>query len=187
MLHRSVKPWQDPSKPKLHTDGTELLPWFRVMTVSDPHYVKGYTVGAWWLKDRNPAAAMAFVDEGIRNNPADFQVHLTRALLLVGTYRDYNDREVDELPAEVLGRLIEAKRTFQTAAELAIRARRGAEGGAGDLTADWSQYQESDAMAACQMAVVMEQRYGEPSRAAVLARKYLRVLPDNVVLRRALE
>ena len=54
-----MKPWLDPSKHAGHSDGKEVLPWFRVMTLSDPHYVRAYAVGTWWLRTKNLDAAFA--------------------------------------------------------------------------------------------------------------------------------
>src|SRR5690606_41174555 len=68
-MERQVKPWRDPSKPHQHTAGTELLPWYRLATYSDPHNVRNYMVGAWWLKSlktpEQEAEALRFLEEGI--------------------------------------------------------------------------------------------------------------------------
>jgi hypothetical protein len=76
-LQREVKPWRDPSLPHQHADATEMLPWFRLMTRCDPHYVVGYTVGGWALKSHNLEAAIQFAQEGIEHNADSFQIHLT--------------------------------------------------------------------------------------------------------------
>ena len=74
-LQRQVHPWEDPSLGHTHTEGTELLPWYRVMTLADPHNIRGYTVGGHWLKDRDPQEAIRFLEEGIEKNPEAFQIY----------------------------------------------------------------------------------------------------------------
>jgi len=91
-MHRRVKPWRDPKLHHLHTDGTQLLPWFRMMTLSDPQYVRGYAVGSYWLKQHDAAEAMVFLAEGIRQNPEAFELHLMRGFLLVDAARAASDQ-----------------------------------------------------------------------------------------------
>ena len=169
-LQRAVKPWRDPSQAHRHTDGRELLPWFRVMTLADPHSTTGYAVGGWWLKGLNPEAALTFVEEGIANNPNAHQVRLMQGYILLELARSHADD-----PA----RLNAARVAFQQAAEAAIA--RLADGG--PPPANWTWYDENDALAACRMAVLLEQKHGTPTRAIALARRYAARLPDDAILR----
>ena len=88
-LQRQVHPWDDPANPHIHQDGAELIPWYRLLTYSDPHHWRGYSIGAWWLMQQaedEPQAlveAESFIDEGIRNNPRSFQLHLMRGRILM--------------------------------------------------------------------------------------------------------
>jgi tetratricopeptide (TPR) repeat protein len=51
----------------------EMLPWLKLTTELDPHNVDAYTVAAYWLRDRLGKVDQAedFLQEGLRNNPAD--------------------------------------------------------------------------------------------------------------------
>ncbi len=174
MLHRQVKPWRDPSKAHLHTDGTELLPWFRIMTMNDPHYVTGYAVGGWWVSLHDLDAAMAFLDEGVANNPDSFQVRLTRGLLQMRRARSLPDGGADLMDA--------LRAEFLLAAELGLSQRPDESDGPVTEQRGWSPFQEADLWTACQTAVLLEQRYGQREEAVALATRFLRVFPDNSVL-----
>ena len=83
-IERAVKPFDMAHR---HTDTTELLPWYRLMTVMDPHYVRGYRIGTYWLIGRPDAQswieAIKFLDEGIDLNngaPEEFRLWTSRAL-----------------------------------------------------------------------------------------------------------
>lgn len=169
-LHRRVKPWQDPSKPHLHTDGAELLPWYRLMTLSDPHNIRGYVIGAWWLKhyQKRPQLleAIKFLDEGIRYNPDSYQLYLMKGHI----NRTLEDHQ-------------EARLLYRKAAEIAIQKRPPD----GKISHDWTQYNEEDAMAAIRLAVFTEKEYGSPEEALILARRYLKILGQDVVLERQIK
>jgi tetratricopeptide (TPR) repeat protein len=164
-LQREVKPWIDPLKPHLHTDGTELLPWYRLMTLSDPHYIRGYMIGAWWLKRQRTKtqieAAVNFLEEGIRNNPGAFQLYLMRGEIM-----------------HTLERNQEAKRSYREAAELAAKQRPAG----GKTSARWTEYNEEDALASMRLAVLSEREFGSKKEALALARRYLAVLEHDAIL-----
>jgi tetratricopeptide (TPR) repeat protein len=166
-LQRRVKPWQDPSKPHLHTDGTELLPWYRLMTLSDPHNIRGYMIGAWWLKHfkkkEQLQEAIKFLDEGISNNPDAFQLYLMKGY--ISSYMNESSQ---------------AGMLYKKAAELAIRSRPPG----GKISPDWTQYQEEDALAAIRLAVFTEKEYGSADKALDLARHYLKIIGQDVILER---
>ena len=86
-LEREVKPWLDPKLPHKHGEGTELLPWYRVMTLADPHNVRGYMLGTMWLtRIKEYDQAVEFVREGIEKNPDNpllFRLYFTYSHLLV--------------------------------------------------------------------------------------------------------
>jgi hypothetical protein len=182
-LHRRVKPWRDPSQHMAHTDGTEVLPWYRVMTVSDPHYVRGYTLGGWWLKSRNPDQALSFIQEGIEKNPDAFQLYLVRGQVLYHDARDRAGGDMANPDPEVLAQCLEARAAYRRAAELALvqRPRGWTEESGGD---DWSIYLEEDIRAATHMAVFMERQYGDRTDAKRLAARYHAQLPDDPLLAR---
>lgn len=84
-LEREVKPYRDTSQAHVHTELTELLPWFRLMTLSNPRFVRGYRVGGMTLvQDGKWAEAQQFMDEGLANNqdnPEVFRLYQTIASL----------------------------------------------------------------------------------------------------------
>ena len=156
-MQRQVKPWRDPSEPHQHTNGVELLPWYRLATLGDPQNVRSYMIGAWWLKSMHKpeqlAEAERFVDEGIRNNPGSFQLHLMKGYIL--------HQRSDEQPA---------LKSFMRAADLALSQR--TPGGRDD--GKWSTYMEDDSNAACTMSVLLTRELHGAAAALDLADSYLR-------------
>ena len=66
--------------PIIHLQGSasaEIIPWFYLATVFDPQYVQAYTVGGFWLgmQLEKPDAAVAFLREGLRNNPDAWEIY----------------------------------------------------------------------------------------------------------------
>ncbi len=182
-LHREVKPWRDPAKRHLHTDGRELAPWFRLMTRTDPRYVRGYVAGAFWLQTLDVDAALRFIEEGLSHNPDAFSLLVSRALItLQQTRRSGDGNGVSDVPAvrDALGR---ARADFERAAELALAQRPAAVLESGDpWQPGWSAYLEDDAARACHMAVLLARNLGDPERARVLAERYSRHFPDYAPL-----
>ncbi|MBI1291585.1 hypothetical protein GC173_10130 [bacterium] len=165
VMQRAVKPWQDPSQPHVHTTGKELLPWYRLMTLTDPHNVRGYLIGAWWLKsqsvNKDLDEALKFVQEGIANNPRAFALKLLEGNIL-------KEKERTE----------EARLAYRAAAELALEARPHErvqpfiDEDKSITLPDWTDYNEEDARAAIRMAVLSEREYGSTDEALRLALRY---------------
>jgi len=180
-MHRTVKPWLDPSRPHRHTDGRELIPWFRLMTLSDPHHIRGYVVGAFWIRQHNLEAALSFLDEGLRHNPDDFQLHLSRGLMLVHKARRLGDGTgmFNEEDPEVMTILQNARESFVRSANEMMRVRPEE---TDDVDIDdvpgWDRYMESDAMAAANMSVYFERTYGDPDAAAELLHRLQQTMPN---------
>jgi len=68
--HRSV----------IHLKGkqeSEVLPWFYLATLIDPHYIRAYTVGGYWLGMRlgKTAQAIKFLRKGLRYNPESWPIY----------------------------------------------------------------------------------------------------------------
>lgn len=182
-LHRQVKPWRDPGDPHILADGRELLPWFRLMTASDPQYIRGYVAGAFWLQREDRDAAFAFVEEGLAKNPDSFQLLVSRGLL-----RLKQARQIGTPAATSLEILEAARQDFLQGAELALLQRPAgiADEDIGQNDA-WERYQENDALAACQLAATLTRTLGDPEGAAELARRYRIFFPDSAPLREAAE
>lgn len=165
ILQRHVKPWLDPSQPHYHLDGTEMLPWFRLMTLSNPHHIRGYMIGAWWLKKEHKKPqleeAKTFLEEGIRNNPDSFQLYLMLGTIL----HSLKDNEG-------------TKKAYFDAAERAIKQRPPF----GKLSRNWNHYQEDDALASIRLAVFSEKEYGDAKKALDLAKHYLSLIGSDAIL-----
>jgi hypothetical protein len=155
-LERQIKPWRNPSEGHKHTPGTELLPWYRLGTYSDPQNVRMYMIGSWWLKTlRTPEQiqeALRFLDEGIANNPDAFQLFLMRGYIL-----------------RQLKRPQEAEVSFASAATLGLKQRPADESTTGPL---WSLTMEEHLEGAVTMHVLSVRDREGTSTAVDLARSY---------------
>jgi hypothetical protein len=133
-IQRHIQPWQDANAPHHHDVGDELIPWYRVLTLSNPHHVRGFLTGAWWLmqqEDREPgslAQALDFIDEGIAHNPRASQLHLMRGRILIQERR-----------------WPEAIAAFRRSAGLALAIRPP---GGVERAPDWTDWEEEDFSAA---------------------------------------
>lgn len=184
-LERRVKPWQSADAPHVHTSGTELLPWYRLMTVSDPHNVRAYQIGAWWLKGSKPDEALAFVQEGILNNPRAFQLHYIKGQI----YMEKAKRERSGTEAEAGGHAKTARLgydSFVAAAELAITERPADydPNGPDDPGRWWTHYTEEDARAAARMAILLARDFASPENGLKMARRYNEAFGGDGLLER---
>jgi len=61
----------------LRQDDEALMPLVRLITWLNPRFVDAYALGGQWLAFHfnRPHEAVAFYEEGIRNNPQDFDLH----------------------------------------------------------------------------------------------------------------
>jgi hypothetical protein len=143
----------------------------------------GYATGAWWLKGKSAEEGLAFIREGIENNPTAFQLHLVMAQLLINTARQQTNNIIDNLTPEVTALLQESRLSYHEAARHAL-AQRPAQPDfeSGDLS--WTLYLEDDAFGAARMSALMEQKYGDPNRAEELAVIYRAALGEDPVLDR---
>lgn len=129
-IHRNIQPWNGPDAPHDHTAGNELLPWYRLMTYSNPNHWRAYMAGTWWLSKQEEDSegsfeqAEQFLEEGIKNNPESFQLRLMRGRLHL---------EAEEYDA--------ALQTFETSQELALKVR-PADGDLGGAL--WTESDEED-------------------------------------------
>lgn len=184
-MQRQVQPWQDPSEAHIHTDGRELLPWFRLMTLSDPGYVRGYVLGAFWVERVDPEAALEFIEEGLEANPTAFQLHLSKGYILMRMARNLDPGVAFTDPsADRLELLRQAKASFHEAADYIDRVRPPMpdEGEITDLP-NWNTYQETDARGAITLSLLFEERYGNPEQLPVLREQYRQIMPDHPRLR----
>ncbi|MBM3461672.1 MAG: hypothetical protein FJX76_06180 [Armatimonadetes bacterium] len=85
------------------TQETDLLPLYRMVTLLDPRFENAYDVAAFQLVMHMNRAkeGMAFIDEGVANNPESYLLHYTRAFLLFKQKR-YNEAIRDAERARAL-------------------------------------------------------------------------------------
>ncbi|MCC5877762.1 MAG: hypothetical protein JJU11_16195 [Candidatus Sumerlaeia bacterium] len=179
-LERNIRPWRDPSLAHVHSDGRELLPWYRLMTLSDPHYIRGFILGAFWLEREDPEEAMAFITEGLENNPNSFQILLTKGQMVDRVGQRIGREGGDPTPKRK-----RALELFIRGAEIVLQQRPpGAD--KPDLNW-WTEYIENDARAVFQLAVLMESRLGDVDVAYERGLRYLEHIPDDRIIRRELD
>lgn len=179
-LHRQVKPWRDPSQPHQHTDGMQMLPWFRVATLADPHHIRSYTIGGYWLSRQNNDASVEFLQEGIRQNPESFQLHLMLGKVYMNRAREM-DGELYRPEGDQLSVCLQARDAYREAARLALVQRPHGEG---RDTPGWAEHDDEDAWAAFRMAALTERQFGSEETARELAREILKVAGNDAVLER---
>lgn len=183
-LHREIKPWQAPGAAHRLSSDAEVIPLFRMMTLADPHYVRGYQVGSYWIQRLDTAAARAFLEEGLEKNPEAFELYLMRGFLgLKQARRVGSGSALDGKDPEQRQLLLTAKADFQQASDLMFRERPSQQILDETEHPEWSDDRESDAMAAVHMAVMLENRVGQEDRAKELAERYLKQMPDHKQLR----
>lgn len=185
-MHREIHPWQDPSEPHRHTDGTELLPWYRVMTLADPHNVRAYSVGAFWLRSLNLEEAESFALEGLRNNPDAFQLEYVVGTLATQRGLRHSGGLFITDDEETLVHYRRAMGHYQRAAAIGLKQRPKDYVPGGTDQSKWTHYNEDDLLATIRLGVLYERDYGSRSKAKQLAREYLLQLGSDPVLERFL-
>jgi len=70
----------------------EILPWLRLAADMDPQKIETYTVGSFFMRTHlnRPREAEAFLREGLRNNPNNYEI-----LFELGRLYDENDHDAD--------------------------------------------------------------------------------------------
>ncbi|MBX3119067.1 MAG: hypothetical protein KF784_08385 [Fimbriimonadaceae bacterium] len=93
-VERSVSAFTD-MKAHHHNNPEQSLPLFRLMTWLDPQFVTGWQVGASIIarerSDSATAKALAFLEEGIRNNPKSLTLHVELARLKITRQQELDD------------------------------------------------------------------------------------------------
>ncbi len=69
----------------------ELMPWFKLTTTFNPHHVRAYAVGGYWLAFRlgKTEEAIKFLKEGIKNNPDGYQISTQIGIVYFSRLKDY--------------------------------------------------------------------------------------------------
>jgi tetratricopeptide (TPR) repeat protein len=73
-----------------HSQEREILPWLRLAADTDPQKIETYTVGAYFLCQHlhRPQEGEAFLREGLRNNPGNYEILFSLGRIY---FRDYHD------------------------------------------------------------------------------------------------
>lgn len=176
-LEREVKPWRVHGQSHGKGRGAELLPWYRMMTLANPQFIRGYRLGAMWLGfDGHEAEAIEFLEEGVaknQNNPELFQLHLSLAithLRLIGEGTGPHHRSA--LSASRLG----------LECALGVRPENGKAGRIrGDLL--WTEDHEEDFIFLARFVSLLLENAGRFDDAAASARRTLAAGADDAILR----
>ena len=123
-LEREVKPWLDPKVHMAHEKGLELLPWFRLMTLVNPHRIRGYRIGAFLMMSRESPTSLQeawdFIDEGVKNNPDSHELRYMQVRLIhqdLSLQRTHGQEPDPELERTYLEKALElARKGIQSAA-----------------------------------------------------------------------
>lgn len=180
-LEREIKPWRDPANPHVLTGGAELLPWFRLMTISNPHFIRGYRVGAMWLgRSDKYDEAIAYLDEGIAantDNPERFLLYLSKAQMLVFMAR-VGDPSLYAAALE----------SARTGLALGLQYRPdGGETGKIHKGLLWNADLEEDLLFLARFEVMLLDRTGQSEAASAAARRARSLFPQDDTLRRLAE
>ena len=70
----------------------EIMPWFELATLADPHYIPAYAVGGYWLGMRlhKPKRALIFLKKGLKYNQDSWQIYEQIADIYFLVYKDYS-------------------------------------------------------------------------------------------------
>ncbi len=167
-LERETKPFRDPRLVHHLSKNEELLPWYRLMTLTDPHNVRGYMIGTMLLTfAERPDEALSFVQEGIEKNrgyPLAFRLYASLTQVYWKT-----------------GRLEKALEAARTGYEMGKAVRpEGGEAGAVRRGVKWNDDIENDFLFVARFYAPLLERKGETGRALQVARETLSLAPNDV-------
>jgi len=68
-----------------------MLPWYWLTTMLDPHYVRAYVNGAWWLAFdlKMDDQAMSYLREGLANNPNNSELLFYVGRIYMGRFDNF--------------------------------------------------------------------------------------------------
>jgi len=174
-LERETKPFQDPKLPHHHGRKEELLPWYRVMTLADPHNVRGYMVGTMLLSfAKKTDEALSFIEEGIeknRGNPQAFRLYGSLAQL------HWKSRRLEKALAAaqkgyLLGKIVRPK---------------GGKAGAVRKGLRWTDDIENDFLFLARVFPLLLDKKGETGEALRVAEEVASLAPDDVATKDMIE
>lgn len=92
-IERQVKPYNG-MEGHSHKDPKESVQLYRLMTLSNPKFVRGWTEGAWIMahqKEAGPEKALAFLREGEKANPESIEIASSVGWLLTRNLERYDE------------------------------------------------------------------------------------------------
>ncbi|HTE18353.1 MAG TPA: hypothetical protein VK689_08230 [Armatimonadota bacterium] len=94
-LERAVKPYAGRDGQLFSKDADQMLPFYRMVTWADPHFVEGYTVGATFICRAGKYAdrGLEFLHEGERGNPGSFEIQTELGHFYLVYKKDYATAE----------------------------------------------------------------------------------------------
>ena len=98
-----------------HGDPSELLPWYRTQTAVNPNDTSAYVNGAFFLADFHDKfdEALAFLHEGVVNNPESPEIHFAIGRLYSEKWAKYEEAIPYLEKAVAFGREIENRNPTQ--------------------------------------------------------------------------
>jgi hypothetical protein len=118
-LERAVKPYAGADGKMYSKDASQTLPFYRLMTWADPHFIQGYTIGSTFINNagKGTDGALQFLLEGERFNPNSFEIQTELGHLYLVYKHDYAAAErhlrhaIRSLPQRKLTELEDEART----------------------------------------------------------------------------
>lgn len=188
-MERAVKPFMAEHE---HAEMDELLPWFRLMTHMNPHFVRAYRSGGRALVDRGPESfeeGRRFLQEGLDKNqghPEQYLLHLAMADVYVKVFTHAGEWEQLGIGREQA--LESALEHARLSAKLGTEQRppRGEEGKkARDLV--WTIEYEDELLSAVLLVAVLLERQQRADEALQWVDEWLVEMPGNRALERRRE
>lgn len=159
-LERAIKPYTD-SQGRLYSKAdNQTIPFFRLMTWADPHFIDGYVVGVHFICEagKHSDEALKYLHEGEQNNPDSFEIQEELGHVNLVYRKDYAAAERHLLRAV---QLLPHRKLTETEEESRTDTYRW-------LALNYSQW-------------------GKPEQAMRVARAGLKVVGPDVTLERVLE
>lgn len=183
-LEREVKPYRDASAGHVHVSSDEMAPWIRMMTLSNPQFIRGYRLGASVLQSKQKwLEAETFLKEGIannQNNPELFRLYQSLAQL-------YAQGGFKTTPWGDGWKKLCADNA-QKSYELALKQRPDhGEVGKKKTTLVWDDDLEEDFIFSAHMTVLAIDRLGKKKEAIEIARQMVKDMPELDVVKRTQE
>ena len=149
--------------------------------ISGPHDLDGLLATGWTLmKQGEFDESIAWIQEGLTNNPGSFQLHYLLGQVHFNRARQSAIGALSLDQVNIAPMLQSARAAYAQAVQLGFSARQAAD------TSVWTNYLETDLRAAIRMDAMMEHRFGSQKIAIRKARHALTILETDPVLEKIL-